>query len=610
MGLRAPQELERVRNAPQEMPRVQAAQTASLDLAAPANNFLVQKALAEQEKYVKDNISIKKDSLAKIRSKYAVENATLTFKQRISALKGDNAIRSARGLMDEAIRSLDEMEAKAPDAMKQQVGYAKAAKINELENLMFNKINVETQKADVERGKAITKLSTMEAASKFLDPQGFKKDMAATAVNMFNTELAGGAHQDTATLAAEVASSNAVYEGVQFTLSQAATPDRVAAIRNYYDNVISTDNEIFITPDDRVKIEKAFASAASRSEDNLAYTLAKNAMERDGITLNQGWEYIFNNANGSSKVAQTGYALFEREFKSKQADIERNDRELFTNLTEHLRNGNIAQAMALMDGMSGEGRTKANEYIKKTNAGTASLYTDRQDYANLNNMLMNNPEQFKNLDLHKGYVLAPEVLRSMLGAQAALKRQDDDRNFFIDSGGVEGKALELTKNVAIREGIAVGASEQAQAQLAAFSRRAYYNVRAEHPNETNPAVILGLLEQRVKTDLVNEYRKSNWLGDAIKGIMPDFNPNEHWLTSRERRELRDSNQIPPERQTGIGAKRSKITGKVVQDPTPEQINEWVEGRRARGVNITKEQAKQEIIQLFESRLRTPDAQQD
>lgn len=600
MGLRSPQELEQVRKGVPQVGMVEAGKTANINLAEPAQNFMEQKALADQIAAVKDSVAVKKKSLANITSKYAVENATADIKARIAALKGDNAIAEADNLYQEAERDLTDLVDKAPENLRTQVTSERVKKLNELRSLSLTKANTEGQKAAVSKGETISKMYTMDAASKYLALPEFKSDYSNLYQNAIDTNRMKGMGEDEATVDAAFVASNSVFEGVKFSLSQAATPERVAELKDYYEQQVLKDRDIFVTTEDKGKINKAFTSAQDKAENDLGLHLANKAITL-GMTPTAANDYIRKNAQGSVKAATSGINLYGSLDRARKDEIAQNDRTIFGRAVKEVRKNNPEAAENIIKAMSPEGELKAREYLNTTQGGAANAYTDPKDFEYVAKIIRDNRLAILDLDLDSLKLNAKDR-RAYETVKNTVAKEEQDKNFKIDSGSIEGKAIQQAENIAAAQmGRGAVLNPKTKNAIHDRTRLITYQVRAENPTITNPATLMGLVNQRLQTDLVEEVTEPNFIGDMLQGFTGPS--DSKWLNSTKKR-VRGAEDFPREVQTGRGAVPSPISKKLVPDPTKDEIISWKNQRfKVTGQEIDDATAKQEIIKLRESKLK-------
>ena len=620
MGLRSPQEMEQVRHAPTQTTRVEAGKAASVDLTPAAENYMLQKSLADQDKALKENIKIKKDSLIRIRSQYAVEEASRSIKERMAALKGDNALKKVPELLEEAVSRLQSLGEKAPEGMRTQLQVDIGKKLQELQSQGYAKSAVEGQKAAIDNGKAMTKLHTWTAASNFLDPVKFKEQVGYARLSMVDLSRIEGKGDIAASLSGDEAGSNAVVKGVEFTLSQSPTPDSVANARTYYEEVILKDNDLFVSQEDRIKIEKAFKQAEDKAKDNLAFYLADAAigeLEQKGITEEAAYDFIFNNANQDPKVIRDANGLFQMKLKVRQADIDRRDNDYYGQMVEELEKGNITSGMRLLDRMSPDGdvRRKAQQYIRDTQAGTADLFNDPKDLRVLNDLLRSNPDTFLEVvnPYDKKYMLTPEQRNTYANAKLVLQRDKDSKNFALNNGSVLSSAYEQARRYVLqRTGKDPLADPAYEAQIKDTVDAIYYELRAKNPNMVESGVLLGHVRARVETDLFKDSTTTNLLGRGYQRLFGKDPSNVSILGVkpfvREETLVRDRRDFPVRPQTGLGVGRSEISGKLVPDPTQGEIEAFIrQYKEAYGKDISPEKAKEAVIKVRERNISTPNS---
>lgn len=588
MGLRSPQQLDKVQVDVPNMPQVEAGKTSTIDLATPTTNFMTQKAIGDQIDSVNKIVINRKDSLAKIKSKYAVESVTSEYKSRIAALVGNNAITESQDLLAQATRAIDDLKQKAPTDLADQVGRDSEIKIQELQTLVTDKMAIEGRKSAIDTGNANVKALTMEASSVFLDKENFKSKYNKTYEYSRHTEAIKGGSEDTQIFNSAAVASNSVVEGVKFSLSQVATPDKVERYQKYYNEEILKDPDIHVTTEDQTKINNAFAAAKEKAEGDLGYALAAEAKKR-GYDIRAAEDFIFKNANGSTKAATQGYNLFVQEQKADKEEIEKNDRDTFGNVVKAMRSGNPAQAEKLTRSMSPDGELKARKYLNTLEGGTARAYTNPKDREFLSRLDQTNKEALAKEDLDK-YHLSREDRRYWEARQRVYGRDTQDKNFAIDSGSLEVKADQMAHNLAkAKLGLKVQTDPKLAAQVAMNARDILYEVRDKYPNEKNEAIIMGYVRDRLNDPdkgVLKGITEPNWIGSLLNKVNIDTSGNS-WFNN-DKVQARPTHEFKSQDQTGgKGSIR-------VPEPTAEDISQWQEIAKKKGKEVDEGTAASQI----------------
>lgn len=589
MGLRSPQQLEQVQVGVPNIPTVEAGKTSAIDLATPANSFMEQKAIGDQIDSVNNIVITRKDALTKIKSKYAVESVTSEYKSRMAALVGNNAVTQSQGLLDQATRAVEDLQQKAPADLADQVSRDSKIKVQELQTLMQDKINVEGRKDAINTGNSNVKMLTMDAASKFLDIEAFKAGHLKTYEHARYTEAMKGGSVDAQVFNSAVIASNSVFEGVQFSLSQAATPDRVDSIQKYYnESIMKEDSGIHVTTEDQTKINKAFASAKDKTEGDLGYANAAEA-QRLGLNPEAAREYTFKNARGSTKAATQGFALYNQLETARKSEIEKKDREIFGQVKKLTMSGKPDQAEALTGTMSPDGQIKSRKYLDTLEGGSARAYTDPDDRKFLSKLQQTDKEAFAKVDLSQ-FKLSAKDQRSMEAAKRVIGRDTQEKNFQIDSGSLESRADGMANSIAkTKLGLRVQTDVKLSSQVAQNARDILYEVRDKYPNEKNEAIIMGHVRERMndpENGILKGITKPNFLGNLLNKFDIDTSGNS--LFNTDKVEARPSHEFTSQPQTGG-------KGQVrVPDPTEDEILNWQSIAKGKGKEVDAATANRQI----------------
>lgn len=594
MGLRSPQQLEQVQVGVPNLPTVEAGKTSAIDLATPAKNFMEQKAIGDQIDSVNKIVINRKDALAKIKSKYAVESVTSDYKSRIAALVGSNAVTQSKGLFEQATRAIEDLQGKSPADLAEQVGRDSKIKLQELHTLMTDKINVEGRKDAVNTGNATVKTFTMDAASKFEDEDGFKGSYKETYKYARYTEAMKGGSEDVQLFNAAGIASNAVFEGVKFSLSQAATPDKVASLQKYYNEKIANEaSGIHVTTEDRTKINTAFTAAVEKTEDDLGYLLASKAKEL-GLDIRAAEDYIFKNAKGSYKVNTQANALFMRQNTADKEEIEKTDREIFGQV-QKLAQTNPAAAELKTKMMSPKEQTKARDYLNKMEGGGAKAFTEPKHRVALSKLAQSDKLAYSKENLDK-YYLSRDDRRYHEAAQKVIGMEIQDKNYAIDNdsmlAGVYGEAIRVGK---AKLGLKVSIDPKLSSQLELNGRDIFYEVRAANPKATR-GVIMGLVRDRMndpEKGLLKGIYKPNAIGGLLNKVGFDTAGNS-WFNS-DKVEARPSDEFESQDQTGG---KDKIR---VPEPNADEIRKFQSDAKDKGKDITTPQAREMMLKLRRSK---------
>jgi len=589
MGLRSPQQLEQVQVGVPNIPSVEAGKTSTLDLATPVKNYMEQKAMGDQIDALNKITVTRKDALAKIKSKYAVESVTSEYKSRMAALVGSNAVTESKGLLDQATRAVEDLEQKAPADLAAQVSRDSKIKIQELSTLMQDKINVEGRKDAINTGNSNVKMLTMEAASKFADIDSFKSAYLQTYEYARYTEAMKGGSEDAQVFNSSVIGSNSVYQGVQFSLSQAATPDRVDSIQKYFNDVVmDKDSGIFVTSEDQTKINNAFAAAKDKAEGDLGYVLATQARQM-GLEPVAAEKYIIDNARGSTKAATQGYNLYTQENKAAKEEQEKNDREVFGEAVKAMRKGSPSTAEKLTKNMSPEGELKARNYLNTLEGGTARAFTNPDDRKYLSKLQQMDREAFAKVDLDQ-FQLSREDRRAAEAAKRVIGRDTQEKNFQIDSGSLESRANGMAQTLAkTKLGLRVQTDVKLSAQVAQNARDILYEVRDKYPNEKNEAIIMGHVRDRMadpENGILKGITKPNFMGSLLNKVNIDTSGNSWFNTDKI--EARPSDEFTSQEQTGG---KDKVR---VPDPLPDEIVAWKSQMKTAGKEVDDATATRQI----------------
>jgi hypothetical protein len=607
MGMRSPQQLEQVQVGVPNLPSVEAGKTSTIDLATPVKNFMEQKAIGDQIASVNDLVITRKDALSKIKSKYAVESVTSEYKSRMAALVGSNAITESQGIFDQASRGLDDLEQKAPADLADQVKRDSQIKRQELQTLMQDKINVEGRKDAINTGNANVKVLSMDAASSFLDFDTFKGKHAKTFEYSTYTEQMKGGSKDAQVFNAAAVASNTVFEGVQFSLSQAATPDRVDVIQKYYnESILKEDSGIHVNTEDQTKINNAFAAAKDKTEGDLGYALAAQAKQM-GLDIRAAEEFIFQNARGSTKAATQGYNLFMQQHRADKEEIDKTDREVFGQVVKAMRKGNPTQAEQLTRKMgSPDGELKARNYLNTMEGGSARAFTNNKDREFLSRLQQTDREAFAKVDLDQ-FQLSREDRRAAEAAKRVIGRDTQEKNFQIDSGSLESKADGMANNLAkTKLGLRVQTDVKLAAQVSQNARDILYEVRDKYPNEKNEAIIMGHVRDHMndpENGVLKGITKPNILGHWLNKINIDTSGNPWFNTDKI--EARPSDEFTSQPQTGG---KGQIR---VPEPTAGEILNWQAMATEAGKPVDKATAARQITDFRrrkaqQSKVATPE----
>lgn len=533
MGLRSPQQLEQVQVGVPNMPTVEAGKTSAIDLATPANNFMEQKAIGDQIDSVNKIVVNRKDSLAKIKSKYAVESVTSEFKSRLAALVGDNAVTKSQGLVDQGTRALEELQQKAPADLADQVARDSQIKIKELRELMTDKIGTEGRKSAIDTGNANTKVLTMEAASTFPDIDKFKQNYINTMNMARHTEEMKGGSKNTKIFSAIASGSNTVFEGVKFSLSQTATPDRVEELEKYYKEVILKDPDISVTTEDQTKINDALTAAREKTANDAAYMLAAQAqyrMDNDkAYTLDRAQADIFAGAgrvggNSKGKVAMQGAALFNQFNKAAIAEVERHDNEIGVKAAVAVHSGNPAEAEKLTKQMkSPKNEMETRKYIKELEDGKLPAFSNPKRREAQNKLWQSNPEVAAKVP-----IVGLQYNREDLYAEEARRRNFGrgvyEKKYGIDNGELTARVDRRAHKIA-QEIIGRKATISTK-MMASVTNRAndIFNEERDKFPDMPAGELMDRVEERMrdpKTGIIKDVVESNIFGKALSLIGVD-----------------------------------------------------------------------------------------
>ena len=597
MGLRSPQQLEQVQVGVPNMPLVEAGKTSSIDLATPAKEFMDQKARGDQIDSVNKIVITRKDALAKIKSKYAVENVTHSQKSRMAALVGNNAVTKSQGLLDEAKRGLEDLQQKAPADLAEQVKRDSTIKLQELQTLMEDKIGTEGRKDAVDTGNSITKLFTDSAASKFLDKEGLRGDYHQVYdYSMATEELKGGSRAEQE-LSSAAKASNSIVEGVKFSLSQAATPDYVEKISKYYNEEILKDGDFHVTTADQTKINNAFTAAIKKTEGDLGYANAAEA-QRLGLNPVQAREYTFKNARGSTKAATQGFALYNQLETARKAELEKTDRETFGEVQKLTKAGRPDLAEKKTASMTPKGQIEARSYLNATEGGTAKAFTNPEHRKSLSKMQQTDRETFAKENLDK-YYLSRDDRRAMEAAQRVIGRETQDRQFAIDNGSLEVRAEAMAHTIAQSSmGLTAKIDTKLAANISLNARDIFYIVRDKYPN-AEAAVVMGHVKDAMmnpNTGVLKGISKPSMIGSALNAVGFDTS-SVPWLNN-DKNVARPSDEFVSQPQTG-GVDQIRVP-----EPTAPEILKFQSDAVDRGAApLTKMQAREMMIKLRQSKKR-------
>jgi len=604
MGLRSPQELEQVQVGVNNLPSVSAAKTAAVDLATPANNFLQQKALNDQIESVKGTVALRKNALAKISSKYAVDSVTSEIKARMAALEGNNAIKESDSLYKEALRELDGIEDKAPEHLKAQVRSDKKGKVLELQTLMTNKMQTEGRKASIKSGEAITKMYTMEAASSFLDIDKFKEEYNNTYDFASNTERMKGSSDDDRVFSSGVIASNSVFKGVEFSLSQVATPDKVDEIEKYYKDVVLQDGDIHVNSADQTKINNAFTKAKDKTEGDMAYHLAakmRGEVKEGRMTLAQAEEELFKQS-GNEKVARGSYGLLIQQVKADGEAIKASDNTKFGAAIKAAEEGNPLKAATIIQEMSPTMRSKASEWMNKTEGGTANLYTDPETWQKIQKDFGANDQSI--LKVNPNIMLNAKDRRWVLNTQAIIGRQTQAKKEDIDTGakGLTQAYAEAGKIATAKLAEDYTMDKQMQAKVQMNARVLWFDVVAKYPADVNPAVLVGEFNRLAKDPeqgILKDVTEVGTLGSIIKYIKPKAKLWDWFYDTKT--EARPEEEFTPRKQTG-GREKQVNPNEYDKDPMPSaaKINQLQDAYAKVGTKLTRGEAAN-LAKEFERR---------
>lgn len=588
MGLRSPQQLDKPQVAVPNMPQAEAGKTSTIDLATPAKEFMNQKAIGDQIDSVNKIVISRKDSLAKIKSKYAVESVTSEYKSRIAALVGNNAITESQGLMAEATRAVDDLKQKAPTDLADQVARDSEIKIQELQTLVTDKMAIEGRKSAIDTGNANVKALTMDAASSFLDKDLYKNKYNKVYEMSRHTENIKGGSEGVQVFNSAAVASNSVHEGVKFTLSQAATPDRVDSIEKHYKDNILGDKDIHVTTEDQTKINNAFATAKKKTEGDLAYLLVQQAKQR-GLSIPKAEEWMRNNARGSTKVATQAYNLYVQDQKAAKEEQEKTDRETFGKVVKTMRSGSPSAAEKLTTQMSPEGELKARKYLNTLEGGTARAFTNPDDRKFLSKLQQTDRESFAKIDLDQ-FQLSREDRRAAESAKRVIGRDVQEKNFQIDSGSLETKSSGMANNMAkAKLGLRVQTDVKLAAQVEQNARDILYEVRDKYPNEKNEAIIMGHVRDRMndpENGILKGITEPNMIGNLLNKVGIDTSGNS-WFNN-DKVKARPSDEFKSQDQTGG---KGQIR---VPEPTAEDIIQWQEIAKKKGKEVDEGTAAGQI----------------
>jgi len=602
MGLRSPQQLEQVQLTAPNIPLVEAGKTSVLDLATPTKNFMEQKAIGDQIDSVNKIVVTRKDALTKIKSKYAVESVTSEYKSRMAALVGSNAITESQGILDQATRAAEDLVQNAPAELTDQVSRDSKIKIQELTTLMTDKINVEGRKDAINTGNSNVKALTMDAASSFPDINAFKPGYNKVYEYARYTEAMKGGSEDAQVFNSAVIASNSVYEGVQFSLSQSATPDRVEQYQKYFNEVVLKDPDIHVTTEDQTKINNAFAAAKDKTEGDLGYSLAAEA-QKLGLEPVAARDFIFKNARGSTKASTQGFALYNQLETARKAEIEKGDREVFGQAVKAMRSGNPAQAEKLTKNMkSPDGELKARSYLNTMEGGTARAFTNPKDREFLSKLQQTDRESFAKIDLDQ-FQLSREDRRAAEAAKRVIGRDTQEKNFQIDSGSLESRADSMAQNIGkAKLGLGFQTDVKRAAQVSQNARDILYEIRDKYPNEKNEAIIMGYVRDRMndpENGVLKGITKPNFMGNLLNKINIDTSGNS-WFNN-DKVEARPSDEFTSQRQTGG---RGQVR---VPEPTANEILDWQAQMKSAGKVVDKATAQRQIMDFRRRKAQTSTA---
>jgi hypothetical protein len=600
MGLRSPQQLEQVQVGVPNLPLVEAGKTSTIDLATPAKEFMDQKSRGDQIDSVNKIVITRKDALSKIKSKYAVENVTHSQKSRMASLVGNNAVTQSQGLYDEAKRGLEELQQKAPADLADQVARDSAIKLQELQTLMEDKIGVEGRKDAVDTGNSVTKLFTDSASSKFEDKENFRKDLHQVYDYSMATEALKGGGRIEQELSSAAKASNAVVEGVKFSLGLAATPDKVEKLSKYFEEDILKDGEIFVSEPDQTKIRKAFTAAIKKTEGDLGYANAAEA-QRLGLNPVQAREYTFKNARGSTKAATQGFALYNQLETARKAELEKTDRETFGEVQKLTKAGRPDLAEQKTASMTPKGQKEARDYLNATEGGTAKAFTNPEHRKKLSNMQQTDREAFAKENLDK-YYLSRDDRRAMEAAKRVIGRETQDRQFAIDNGSLEVRSDSLAHLIAQKSmGLTAKIDTKLAAQISLNARDIFYIVRDKY-KDAEAAVIMGHVKDAMmnpNTGVLKGISKPGYIGSALNAVGFDTS-SVPWLNN-DKNIARPSDEFVSQPQTG-GKDQIRV-----QEPTAPEILKFQSDAIERGAApLTKIQAYDMMIKLRRSKkMQTP-----
>lgn len=526
MGLRSPQQLEQVKLETPNMPTVEAGKTSTLDLATPVKNFMEQKAMGEQVTSLKDVVVNRRNALSKIKSKYAVESVTANFKSRMAALAGNNAVTKSKGLFDEAVRGLEDLETKAPPELADQVKRDSKIKIQELATLMEDKIGIEGRKDAINTGNAVTKAFTDEASSLFEDKESFRTKYHLVHEYSKDTEAIKGGSKAQQDLNSAAAASNSVVEGVKFSLGMAATPDKVEQLSNYFEKDILKDGDLYVSNEDQTKIRNSFTAAKVKTANDLGYVLADTARRKmkkgdptydPNYTLDKAHADIFDGARGSGAAATQGNSLFKQFNTADKDEVERHDTELRVKVATAIHNGNPYEAEKLIKQMkSTKNEEQARGYLKNLEDGKLPAFSDPKHRAAQSKLWQDNPEAAAKVPMGSLYYsqtdrYAEEARRRNFG------RGVYDKKYAIDNGSIAARVDGLAHKVAQEAlGFSVTIDPKDKASISNRSSDIFAEVRDKYPNMPQ-GELMYMVEERMrdpKTGILKEVLEPNLMGKA------------------------------------------------------------------------------------------------
>lgn len=592
MGLRSPQQLEQVQVGVAQVPTVEAGKTSTLDLATPVNSFMEQKAIGDQIDSVNKIVLTRKDALSKIKSKYAVESVTSEYKSRIAALVGDNAITKSKGLFEEATRAVEDLQQKAPAELATQVAMDSKLKIQELQNLMTDKMAVEGRKSAIDTGNAVTKTFTMEASSKFEDKESFRTDYNKVYEYSMATEAIKGGSRISQELNSAAKASNSVYEGVKFSLAQKATPDKVDELKKYFEEDILKDGKIYVSEADKTKIFNAFTAAREKTENDHAFYLAEKTKD---MPIDEARKYMTENVQGPNrtKILSQAWAQRKAEDEAKKLRVEEDDRSGMVEINKLIKGNRPDAAAKLIPKLSTEGQLKARNYMQSIDGSDPSkgAYSDPKDRAALQRKYNNDKYAYPGINLD-GYILSREDRRSEEARQAVVAREVQDKNFAMNNGSLETDALRWAANyVESRLSFEASIDPAIMGQVNMNVRDIIANVRADSRFGGNieSGVVMGEIIKRMQDDKVGvlkNTRSPNVPGKILNALGVDT--SNIGMFNKEKVAPRPSHEYKSERQTG-GKDYIRI-----EPVTDSEIASWQDARAAQGTPVTRDEAKRQL----------------